>query len=177
MLTVENNENHAVCAKCGGNCCKRTPGIYSPEQFGAPDNKQIERQLYSALMAGRAQIDWWEGDPRKDEDRFNPKRVRYGYYVRPPIKGHLDEFEFGSWGGECALLTERGCVLPFYDRPIACQMLVPRTNNDECVMTHPDGNDWEEKREMAVAWIPYHRQIRRAIRWAKITTISGEVMK
>jgi hypothetical protein len=119
----------------------------------------------------------WEGDPRKDEDRINPDRIDCAYYVRPPIKGHWDELEFGSWGGECALLTERGCVLPFYDRPIACQMLVPRTNNDECVMAHPDGNDWEEKREMAVAWIPYHRQIRRAIRWAKITTISGEVMK
>jgi hypothetical protein len=68
-LIVLNNENPAICAPCGGQCCKHMPGAASPEDFGAPDREAMRDRLRTAFDSGLWAIDWWEGDPRDDRTR------------------------------------------------------------------------------------------------------------
>ena len=166
MTPVENNENPSVCSKCGGACCKRVPGIYAPEQLGAPNKKTLAARLYSMLLSGVAQVDWWEGDPRPEKDRRAPKTISRGYFIRPTVNdGYKDKIEDDSWGGPCISLTDNGCLLPFEERPIVCQLLVPCVDNPDngCKLNRPVGDSGNEKRDLAIAWVPYHRQIQTAV--------------
>lgn len=165
-MPVENNENPSVCSKCGGACCKRVPGIYAPEQFGAPNKKTLAARLYRVLLSGVAQVDWWEGDPRPEKDRRAPKTISRGYFIRPTVNdGYKDKIEDSSWGGPCINLIDSGCSLPFEERPIVCQLLVPCVDNPDkgCKLNSPVGDSGDEKRDSAVAWVPYHRQIQTAV--------------
>jgi len=87
MTPVENNENPSVCSKCGGACCKRVPGIYAPEQLGAPNKKTLAARLYSMLLSGVAQVDWWEGDPRSESEKaMTPKNTARKEVPELPIE-------------------------------------------------------------------------------------------
>lgn len=162
MEAIPNNENARVCKKCGGECCKQIPGIYAPEQFGAPDIQAMEQNIYDALMAGTAQVDWWDGDPRTDDDDADMR----AYYIRPPVRNALGQVFHGSWGGTCALLTAKGCSLAFEKRPIDCQLLVPRKGDKGC--WHPltlVGKN--AKQERAIEWLPYADAVEKAAERAK----------
>lgn len=171
LPVVAQNETPALCGPCGGECCKHMPGAYHPAQFG-PDLTGV----YELLKAGRASIDWWEGDVVQFRDETG-KRLpsvaipNRGYFLRPAIKtgrragpplfafmappdGDGGVFD-PTYGGECVNLGPTGCSLPFAERPINCQALVanPDRNPDKdvhCLVT-PELN----KPGLVVAWNPY----------------------
>ena len=123
--------NEEMCAACGGQCCKRLPGIASPEDFSLPDTTQ----LIEALKSGKWAVDWWEGN--------NPL-----YFVRPATKDAIGELFDPSWGGECVFLTEKGCSLPHDQRPSGCRLLEPK--EPHCI-AHGAG-----KEEAGLAWEKYN---------------------
>ena len=144
---VETEEARAVCAACGGKCCKRIPGNAYPEDF-APN---VEKNLREAIASGLWAIDCWEGDL---DDTYDPM------YVRPQTKkGHMERRLFDrSWGGECVFFHENvGCVLPFEKRPKECRMLEPRKGGgcfDHC----------GDKANAARHWRTYQRLLKEIVR-------------
>ena len=134
-LNLINNSNSSMCSECGGACCKRKPGIYTPEQFESISYDSIKELLDSGTFA----IDWWEDDTPI-------------YFIRPRIKG--EPAIYGSWGGECINLTSKGCSLDFKDRPHACQTLVPNLISGErkCY-------DNMKGKDRVGMWLPYQKQL------------------
>ncbi len=165
--------NAKLCSACKGECCKTYPGISTPEDWCSPvDEAVLQKKLTEALKSGLWTIDWWEGDPRVDTVGMNeeerdahyndPNRIAPGYFIRPAMKNAVGKLKHAPWGGgECALLGETGCSLPFKKRPIECRLLIP-LGHPNC--TYADGQDGTVvgKRALAVKWIPYHKVIQAA---------------
>ena len=97
-----------ICAKCGGRCCKRMAGHYSPQDFEDLSFDGLKKEI----EGGRISIDWWEGE------NFTREYYLRGRHVHEPIV-------FGSWGGRCVNHTENGCILDWEKRPLACKNLKP----------------------------------------------------
>ncbi len=144
-------ENHAICAECGGKCCKRMPGIVLPDDLKKP----LKESVMELLFTGKYAVDWWEGDPRDDEDEYS-----YVYYIRPKVKGHEKKLLHPSWGGECIFLTDTGCELPFEQRPAECRMLEP-VRSGECIY------HGVTKQEFALIWLEYQDIIEDVIKIIK----------
>ena len=109
-------EDLELCKKCGGECCKRAPCHYSPDDFKKISFKALKKEIEK----GNISIDWWEGD-------IDDKKDRYGkvYYLRiKKIGGNIVD---PSWGGvPCSIWNEKtGCPLPFKERPKGARALVP----------------------------------------------------
>ena len=151
-------DNHSLCAKCGGLCCKNFPGCVMPSK----DNP--EQQARELLATGNYTVDWWEGDPRKeyscpctccpdemkcDSEECNAWRSGYldrAYYIRPRMQNEQGTLNRGWGGSPCVFLTESGCKLSSDQRPDECQLLEPREG--DCIM-----HDGASKRGCCVAWI------------------------
>lgn len=168
-MKMINNENRVICAECGGKCCQYLPGTYSPEQFGAPDVEAVEQHLFDAFVAGTAQVDWYDGDPRPQEQWEDEDGLSQAYYIRPPTKTNPKAIYHPAWNGEvCLLLTPSGCSLSFDERPVSCQTLNPtpdaaggcRANEG-----HPD--DYNQKQDFSIQWLPYADVIDRAAKRAE----------
>lgn len=124
-IPITNNEDFSVCGACGGDCCRTRPGIESPGRFLAAANpaEELSRLLASGLWV----LDTHHGvpyDPGKGE-KGDPDRIIL--YPRPATR---QEQAAGSLrvvpgAGECVLLGDDGCTLPFAERPRACQALEP----------------------------------------------------
>lgn len=127
------------------------PGGTIPEDLGKVTLGKLVELLRSGLWA----IDWWEGDPREGHNRISKAE-----YLRPAIKGEEVLIFHGSWGGECIFLTETGCKLSFDKRPISCRALEPVKDFNCIDRTLGEGRN--SKQRSAVAWLPYHRLLRRA---------------
>jgi Fe-S-cluster containining protein len=109
VINNENNEDAKTCTKCGGECCKRYPGIIAPDDLGTTA-RDILSKCRELLRTGGYQVDWWEGDPNI-------------YFVRPKIMDHRSGSVFSpSWGGSCYFLAYNGCKLSFEDRPLGCRV-------------------------------------------------------
>lgn len=150
-IAIKNYEDPAICARCGGKCCKLIPGICLPEDFGEP----LFDNLLKALKTGNYAVDWWEGDPRDDTPEMDSSEYIWrGYFIRPATRrAKLAGILFDpSWGGECVFLAEHGCKLPLEMRPHQCRTLEPRKDGN-CI-SH--GGD---KRKYALAWLPYYNKI------------------
>lgn len=145
----KNYLNIELCKKCGGACCKRMPGECFPEDFGKP----LLKNLIEAFESDNWAIDWWEGDPRRDENKLEK-----AYYIRPRIKGVNKLFD-PSWGGECVFLKKKGCILPPEKRPISCRLLEPEPKGKGCINHNGTG-----KRGAALAWLPFTNIILEASR-------------
>ena len=132
-----------ICGPCGGRCCKGMPGAALPEDFGLPSTDRLVEALRSQQWA----VDWWEGDPRPGRDGCDR-----AYFLRPATKGATRWPLDPSWGGACVFLGDGGCTLEHEARPAGCRALEPRW----------DGKCWShaaDKREAAVAWLPYRREV------------------
>jgi Fe-S-cluster containining protein len=139
-----------LCGPCGGKCCRNMPGAAMPSDFGTtPD--EIRARLIERLRTGRWAIDWWEGDPRPDQDE-----VSRGYFVRPATKDSLGELLDPSWGGDCTFRGEGGCDI-FDERPSGCRGLKPAQDSKGCEDVHSG------KRDCAIAWVPYRLLIEQVI--------------
>ena len=125
------------CDGCG-RCCKASPGLFVPEDFGS----DLER-MREAVSAGRVSIDWWEGDGEI-------------YYLRPATKDGVGEVFHPSWGGACNHLSDAGCGLTYEARPRQCRGLVPgEPGVRDCIEPGADKRDfvaqWEEWSERVEA--------------------------
>lgn len=114
------------CSKCGGKCCRRMAGHYSPRDF---EDLSYEG-LYTEIKKGRISIDWWEGNKRE-------------FYLR--ARHIFEPIVFGSWGGICMNLTTDGCSLPREKRPLACRVLDPdRCHEPSEYSKEVCKNEWKE---------------------------------
>lgn len=113
------------CARCGGLCCKRMPGHYSPSDFTDLSFEALKAEIEKGNIA----IDWWEADPKE-------------YYLRARQLG--ENVVHGSWGGICVNLTPEGCSLGWDERPLGCKALKP--SKYECSSSYTKEqckNDWK----------------------------------
>jgi hypothetical protein len=156
LPVVQAFERPEICAKCGGECCKTLPGITSPEDWGAPNRNEMKRRLSAAFRSKNYAIDCWEGDPRpgKSEPGIN------GLFVRPATTHAVGKLYDYSWGGECVFLTECGCSLQSERRPFGCRTLEPVSPRER--MKHGCKEHGGDKREMGIAWLPYHDVLKAA---------------
>lgn len=132
---LENNENPVLCSECKGKCCKGMGCHFSPRDF---DNITYE-SLNALIERGNISIDWWEGDVFGKDEQKNRT-----YYLRMRNKGA--DVVNPSWGGECILLTDQGCILPFEQRPLGGKSLIP------CV---GDCKNKYTKEDCCKEWQPY----------------------
>lgn len=56
------HENKELCSLCGGQCCKKAPGIYFPEDFGIT-KKEILDKLLDLIMKKEVVIVTFFGGP------------------------------------------------------------------------------------------------------------------
>ena len=147
-----NNENPSLCSACGGKCCLRMPGIYHPDDLGKTF-AEVVIAVDKLLRDGTAQIDWWEGDEPE-------------YFVRPTaLDWHANDVRSPTWGGRCALLTDKGCALSWDRRPHQCRGLIPNPDKPgEC------DEGIEGKRWYVDAWKPWQTflanvEVNRVHRW------------
>lgn len=123
--SITNNEDFSVCGTCGGDCCLTRPGIDAPARFLAAPNPAEE--LTRLLASGLWVLDTHYGvpyDPAKGETG-DPDRIIL--YPRPATRQEqaAGSLHAVSGAGECVLLGDNGCTLPFAERPRACQALEP----------------------------------------------------
>lgn len=71
---MKNNENREICSKCGGNCCRRMPGQYVPDDLF--DHEMTKEELKKFILeVGNISIDCWNADDESDYKDY--------YYLRP----------------------------------------------------------------------------------------------
>lgn len=121
----------SYCARCKGKCCKYMACHFAPSDF-----KEISFEyLKSKIEEGYISIDWWE---EWDDTPSYFLRMRH---VNAPI---VDP----SWGGQCMLLTDKGCPLPFEERPLGARALHPaRVPSEDCISHYNKEackNDWKQ---------------------------------
>lgn len=147
---METYERPAICADCGGKCCKAYPGAMSPaDVLRLSGSNDMAEALTETFATGDYVIDWWEGDPREGHTELDR-----GYYLRPRVKDDGRVFS-PSWGGACTfLISGVGCRLSAEDRPETCRALEP-VPNGKCI-AHA-GN----KRAAALRWMPFYAIVKR----------------
>jgi len=155
----ENNERPALCAACGGECCRHRPGIEAPDRFLAAADPAAA--LSAALTSGdwvlvrHVGVPWVDGKPPPDEDRY-----RVIQYPRPATVAEREQGEAFRGGEEspCVFLAPGGCTFRFEERPRMCQSLEPSAGG-ECEA------GWDQ-RSAALAWLPFQDLVTEASRRA-----------
>lgn len=107
--------NKEICKNCGGDCCKRSPGICIPKDIIKmfPSNS-LEDSIKLALNSGNFNIDYYE-----------PKYKNL-FYIRPATLDSRGKIIDASWGGRCVFYNMTiGCKLSDNERPYGCRILEP----------------------------------------------------
>lgn len=153
---MEGYQNSELCKECGGQCCKFFPGAYFPGDYGF-EVENLKENLLKAFRSGKVAVDLCEGDPRGWPQEC-PDAVPYTYYIRPKRRVHRSLIDYILAGDSaCIHLTERGCELPFEQRPLNCRMLEPRPRHLGCTA------HGYHKEKAAQAWFPYEKIIKAAM--------------
>lgn len=159
-MTMENNENVSVCAKCNGRCCRGNACETHPADVFGENEPTIER-LIEFLSSGNYQVDWWEGDVNRG-DRY------VSYFIRPAHTNSIGELFDPSWGGTCVFFEDgKGCKLSFDERPFGGKALIP-SEDGRCRSSF-------SKCESATAWYDFNRmfdQIREDYEWSYTGTFT-----
>lgn len=130
-------ENRELCAKCKGACCKTMGCHYSPSDFKDLSYEGLKKEIEKGYIS----IDYWEGNPFKDN-----RDIPRAYFLR--IKNKGCEIVDASFGGVCSLLTENGCKLTFNNRPKGGRDLIP-AENGRCRSLY-------SKQDCAIEWYKYN---------------------
>lgn len=167
IMHFENNntsENHELCAKCNGACCRHYAGAYGPWQlFDNPEDITPEAIANLLQQDEKYILDCYEGYSDEHPD---------GWFIRPPHKkrvtwetlqlymnvlGVVYEriYVDRSFGGECIHFVDGiGCKLAYDKRPVMCQALVAEENCRCAGFDKKDAADW---------WSEYHHIIDKAL--------------
>jgi Fe-S-cluster containining protein len=139
-LPILNNSDATTCTECGGQCCKRCPGTYAPQQI-----LDILKEYKATGVLRKGLTIRNVDDPR---NKSRDLRV-----IRPAKRYEITD----DWMQyECVNLTNTGCSLKFEERPIECQSLVPReTPESSCHAT--DGYDTDDVARM---WIKFQKYLK-----------------
>lgn len=141
--------DHSICTMCGGACCQNMAGSYHPDDFNVPVTKEI---IFECLKSDKIGVDWWEGSLSDPPNGHDTKYLRPRHVGEPAIKG--------SWGGVCVNWSkELGCSLTDETRPFQCKKLIP---NYPKPCSH-NKEDKADKKDIAIAWIPYQTEINEGI--------------
>lgn len=133
-ITPDPHISPTLCSSCGGECCKRFPGVSYAHEF--PTLKSI----HTALASGRWTVDWWEGD-------VTGGNLSVTKYIRPSIKGSEGRIPDPTWQrGACTFHTPQGCSLPVEQRPTECLDVLP-SPDFQCYAASGKG-----KRGAAISW-------------------------
>lgn len=134
-------ENLEICNECGGKCCKSSPGLIFPEDFGRISLELLKEKFQSGLYA----VDICD------------LPVNATYFIRMKRKGCDSIFDPGR-KNECSCLEQNGCRFVHDDRPVACRALIP--DPPRCYFGDPIYN----MINCAKAWQPYTSLIEQAFR-------------
>jgi len=137
VITNEMSDN-SMCKKCEGACCKKMGCHLHPEDLKSGDTYDV---IKSMLDSGRYSIDWW------DCLEINNDNYTEAYYLRARHKN--ERVVDPSWGGECVMLTEKGCSLSFDERPFGGKSLI--AGKDDCEVVY-------SKYQCAIDWL-VHREV------------------
>lgn len=142
-LNIPVYEATEECAKCKGRCCKFMGCHFSPSDFPEITFEALKIEIEKGLIS----IDWWEDDEPQ-------------YYLRMRHKNApiVDP----SWGGECILLTDKGCPLPFDKRPLGARALKPReTAFGDCITSYTKEqckDEWQQYDNILQELVKYFRK-------------------
>lgn len=144
---MENNENKLICSKCETSCCKQHPCAVFPE-----DVKPFTLANIVNMLKGNYSINSWDGDVGKYDE------LGCVYYIMPKVKSQK-QIVTSSWGGECILLTDKGCKLSWEQRPTGGKLLIP--SETRCKPDIPD--NLSDKEYACIAWRPHQNLLIEAI--------------
>ena len=139
LPVIADNQNAALCAPCGGKCCKRAPGKYVPSDFGAT-REEIIANVRAALAEKTTALDYYEAHDDIPDI----------YFPRPAMVGHEGTRVHASWGGQCTHLQPTGCAMPFERRPFQCRILQPGAGS-VCILPTEYSSTWD----IASLWLEY----------------------
>ena len=113
-------ENLKLCSRCGGKCCKTSPGRFAPSDFQGSAEGLDTKKLKTFLEQGRASI--VIGFVRAFSSPLAPI-----FMLKHRGKGK-GELEFFCSDTECSALDAEGCSYSLELRPFECAAIVPRTS-------------------------------------------------
>lgn len=138
-----------ICKECKGNCCKSTGCSLSPEDM----IREIRNKSEGAELSTEA-IENWLKDSNCALDSFGYPGGRL-FYVR--MRHKCFTFIGIDAMGECAALTDTGCLLTYEERPKGGRMLIA-SEDHHCRQNYT--------REMMVSdWLPYQDRLKQI--WEK----------
>jgi len=147
--------NAAMCTLCGGQCCKRLPGAYSPTQFGFTGSNAFI--VYQLLRLPNLCIDWFgEGENKV-------------FYLRPRKINEGTVAEKKRFPGSCIFLNEKtGCQLSEKNRPLQCLKLVPNYFHEtKLAVCLPEDNSKTDVEGMRERWQPFQPWLKVAYNMVK----------
>ena len=152
-------ENKKLCSICRGQCCKHGGCELSPSDFK-------EGVTYETIKArierGLISIDWWEGNVFEDieDSPYRSENINRCLFLRMRHKGAsvVDP----SFGGECVALTEKGCSLPYDERPKGGRELIPDIEIKKDYLKLNCHSDWSKK-DSAIEWFEYREILHRLL--------------
>lgn len=174
-MEIKMNENHEICARCGGKCCMSYGCHLHPDDFIKRFGPITRESIIAALECGDYSVDAWNGDVREDEFPEIAKDIPEtelkfeSWFFRTRHIGYevIDNY---SSGGVCVNFTKHGCKFSWEDRPSGGRALIP-VEGSECEQTSFD------KPDAVLAWLPYSDLIEKVIyspefidRWSNYMT-------
>lgn len=149
--------NKGICEECGGVCCKNAPCHFAPSDFSDLTFRGLKRVIDTKGYITIVKIAMYPyacarpvGDPP------------YHYVLR--VKRHGDSnaylIEDKTSLKPCSLLTRKGCLLKFDDRPMGAKKLVPREDY-RCLQLYSMEKCMEE-------WLPYNKTLKRLYQFYKM---------
>jgi hypothetical protein len=116
MELLDRVEDVEFCTRCGGRCCKTSPGRFAPTDCVGPDGFDIAL-VQNLIEDGKASVA--VGLVRALGSRLAPV---FTLKHRGSKRGAL---EFFSSDTTCAALREQGCSYALDGRPFECAAIVP----------------------------------------------------
>ncbi|MBE6148647.1 MAG: hypothetical protein E7167_04080 [Firmicutes bacterium] len=140
-------ENKELCAKCGGQCCKKGGCQYAPEDFENLKFDYLLGKLEEGYISIVSVLDFQEFNGRIAAQPFLYVKARN---VNRPIVDLL------SMRTSCMSLTETGCKYDFEHRPSGGVNLIPGENGT-C--------HWEkDPMEFIMMWQPQQKVLRKLVK-------------
>ena len=156
-VSESTHSNYDMCKECGGRCCKSFPCGFTPSQVKQMLNVEELNidNLRKFINRGDISIDYWS-DHDTDYDEIE-QRDNSWYFLRYRARGaQIADYEYD--GGYCMHLNvDSGCDLPFDQRGMQAQALIPNLGEPEARgYRRANCESPMGKRECALMWLHYN---------------------